>query len=95
MTDFDNGQMTEALKSALIITQQTEILNEILPDVASDFGLTKSMAKKIVMAYAKDNLSKTQEKMEDERSALANAEVMIGAIEGVSVSTDVDDLPES
>lgn len=95
MTDFDNGQMTEALKSALIITQQTEILNEILPDVASDFGLTKSMAKKIVMAYAKDNLSKTQEKMEDERSALANAEVMIEAIEGVSVSTDVDDLPES
>lgn len=95
MTDFDNGQVTEALKSALIITQQTEILNEILPDVASDFGLTKSMAKKIVMAYAKDNLSKTQEKMEDERSALANAEVMIEAIEGVSVSTDVDDLPES
>lgn len=93
--EFDNGKMTEALKSCLIIAQQEDILKEILPDIADDFGVSKGVAKKILKAYALDTLSKTAEKMEDERSSLANAEVMIEAIEGVTVSTDVEDLPEN
>jgi len=95
MIDYDNGKMTEALRSALIIEQQNEILNEIIPTIAEEFGVNKGTAKKIIMAYAKDTLAKTQEKLEDERSSLANATVLIEAIEGVTVSTDVNDLPDN
>ena len=45
--DFDNEKMETAMKAALIIAQQTEILNEVIGDIASDFGVNKGTAKKI------------------------------------------------
>lgn len=86
--DFDNEKMETAMKAALIIAQQTEILNEVIGDIASDFGVNKGTAKKIINAYAADKLEKTQEKLEDERSSLANAEVMIEAVESMSFNGD-------
>jgi|SaaInlStandDraft_4_1057021.scaffolds.fasta_scaffold116170_2 hypothetical protein len=86
--EFDNAKMQEALRASLIIEQQTEVLNDVIGDVAGDFGVNKPTAKKIIKAYAKDTLEKTQEKLEDERSSLANAEVMIEAVEGLTMDTD-------
>ena len=83
-----NGMMQEALKSFLIIEQQQDILKEILPSIADNFGVNKPTARKILAAYAKDTLEKTSEKMEDERNSLANAETMISAIENVVVTPD-------
>jgi len=50
--------------------------------------VNKGTAKKIIMAYAKDSLQKTQEKLEDERSSLANVESMIEAVEGITIDTE-------
>lgn len=86
--DFDNEKMTTAMKAALIISQQTEILNDVIGDIASDFGVNKGTAKKIINAFAADKLTKTQEKIEDERSSLANAEVMIEAVESMNFDTE-------
>ena len=83
-TPFDREKMTDAMKAALIIEQQSDILNDLLPSIADEFGVNKGTAKKIIMAYAKDTLAKTQEKLEDERSSLANVESMIEAVEGVA-----------
>ena len=83
-TAFDSEKMTDAMKAALIIEQQSDILNDLLPSIADEFGVNKGTAKKIIMAYAKDTLAKTQEKLEDERSSLANVESMIEAVEGVA-----------
>jgi len=76
------------MKAALIIEQQQEILNDLIPNIADDFGVNKGTAKKIIMAYAKDTLQKTQEKLEEERSSLANVEAMIEAVEGVVIDTE-------
>ena len=86
--DFDNEKMTTAMRAALILEQQSEILNEVIGDIAADFGVNKGTAKKIIMAFAKDSLEKTSEKIEDERSSLANAEVMIEAVEGMNFDTE-------
>lgn len=86
--DFDNEKMTTAMKAALIISQQTEILNDVIGDIASDFGVNKGTAKKIINAFAADRLEKTSEKIEDERSSLANAEVMIEAVESMNFDTE-------
>ena len=86
--EFDQEKMETAMKSALIIAQQTEILNEVLGDIAADFGVNKPTAKKIINAFAADKLEKTSEKMEDERSSLANADVMIEACENMSFSAE-------
>lgn len=88
MSDFDSEKMTEAMKAALIIEQQSDILNELIPSIADSFGVNKGTAKKIIMAYAKDSLAKTQEKLEDERSSLANVEAMIEAVEGITIDTE-------
>lgn len=90
--EFDNEKMETAMKAALIIAQQTEVLNEVIGDIAADFGVNKGTAKKIINAFAADKLEKTQEKLEDERSSLANAEVMIEAVENMSF--DAEDLLE-
>jgi len=34
MSTFDNDKMIEALKAALIIEQQSDILNNLLPNIA-------------------------------------------------------------
>ena len=86
--DFDNEKMTTAMRAALILEQQSEIFNEVIGDIAADFGVNKGTAKKIIMAFAKDSLEKTSEKIEDERSSLANAEVMIEAVEGMNFDTE-------
>jgi len=83
--EFDTEQMETVMKSALIIAQQTEIINENIGDIAATFGVNKPTANKIIKAFAADKLEKTQEKMEDERSSLANAEVMMEAVENMSV----------
>ena len=88
MSDFDSEKMTEAMKAALIIEQQSDVLNELIPAIADSFGVNKGTAKKIIMAYAKDSLAKTQEKLEDERSSLANVEAMIEAVEGITIDTE-------
>lgn len=88
MADFDQEKMETAMKSALIIAQQTEILNEVIGDIAADFGVNKSTAKKIINAFAADKLEKTSEKMEEERSSLANADVMIEACENMSIGAE-------
>jgi hypothetical protein len=88
MSDFDSEKMEEAMKAALIIEQQADILNELIPAIADSFGVNKGTAKKIIMAYAKDTLAKTQEKLEDERSSLANVEAMIEAVEGITIDTE-------
>jgi hypothetical protein len=88
MPEFNNENITEAMKAALIIEQQQEILNDLIPNIADDFGVNKGTAKKIIMAYAKDTLQKTQEKLEEERSSLANVEAMIEAVEGVVIDTE-------
>ena len=88
MSAFDNDKMIEALKAALIIEQQSDILGNLLPNIADEFGVNKATAKKIIMAYAKDSLQKTQEKLEDERSSLANVESMIEAVEGITIDTE-------
>ena len=88
--EFDNEKMEKALKAALIIAQQTEIMNEVIGDISADFGVSKGIAKKIITAYANDKLEKTQEKMEDERSSLANAEMLIEAVEGMGLDTISD-----
>lgn len=93
--EFDTEKMEKALRAALIIAQQTEVMNEVIGDVASDFGVSKGIAKKLVTAYANDKLEKTQEKMEDERSSLSNAEVMIEAIENMSIEADEEELSEA
>jgi len=90
--EFKQETMETAMKCALIIDQQTEIFNEAIGELAADFGVSKSIAKKIVTAFAKDKLEKTGEKMEDERSALANADMMIEAVENMSF--DAEDLLE-
>ena len=90
--EFDTAVMEDAMRSALIIAQQNEILNECLGTLASDFGVSKGIAKKIINAFAADKMEKTQEKMEDERSALANADVMLEAVENMSF--DAEDLLE-
>jgi len=87
-TEFDQEKMENAMRAALIIEQQQEILNENLGDLASDFGVTKGIAKKIITAFAKDKIEKTQEKMEDERAALANADIMLEACENMSFEPD-------
>lgn len=91
--EFDQKVMENAMRAALIIEQQNEILGEALGELAGDFGVSKGIAKKIVMAFAKDTMEKTQEKMEDERSALANADVMLEACENMSF--DPEDLLET
>ncbi len=83
-----NGMMQEALKAYLIIEQQQDILKEIVPTIADFYAVNKVTAKKILMAYAKDTLEKTSEQMENERSSLSNAEVMITAVENISVTAD-------
>ncbi len=90
--DFKQETMENAMRASLIIAQQNELLNEALAELAGDFGVSKGIAKKIVTAFAKDTLEKTQEKMEDERSALANADVMLEAVENMSF--DPEDLLE-
>ena len=91
MADFDQEQLEEAIKAQLIIAQQEDIINDSIGDIAADFGVNKSIAKKIIKAFAQDKLEKTQEKMEDERSSLANAEVMLEAVENLSVEApDMD-----
>ena len=85
MTEFDQEKLEEVIKAQLIISQQEEIINDNIGDIAADFGVNKSIAKKIIKAFAQDKLEKTQEKMEDERSSLANAEVMMEAVENLSV----------
>jgi len=85
MINFDNEKMTEALKCGLIIAQYEEKMKELIPGIADDFGVSKAIAKKIIKAYCVDTLEKTQEKLEDERASLVNAEIMIEAIENVTV----------
>jgi len=75
----------DALKAYLIIEQQQAILKDILPSIADAYGVNVATAKKILIAYAKDTLEKTSEKIEDERNSLANAETMISAIENLVV----------
>lgn len=86
--EFDTEKMETAMRAALIISQQTEILNDVIGDIASDFGVNKGTAKKIINAFAADKLEKTSEKIEDERSSLANAEVMIEAVEGMNFDSE-------
>ena len=88
MSNDTNDKMVEAVKCGLIIEQQSELLKELLPTIADEFGVTKSIAKKIIMSFAKDTLAKTQEKLEDERSSLANVEGMIEAIECITVDAE-------
>jgi len=82
--EFDTEVMENAMRASLIIAQQEEILNEALGTLAADFGVSKGIAKKIIKAFAADKIEKTQEKMEDERSALANADLMLEAVENMS-----------
>lgn len=84
MIDFDNEKFHEVIRAQLIIAQQEDIVKENIGTVADDFGVSKAIAKKIIKAYCVDTLEKTQEKLEDERSSLANAEVLIEAIEDIS-----------
>lgn len=93
MLDFDNGRMLEALRASLIIAQQQELLDEMVPDIAEEFGVSKSAVKKICRAYAQDALQKTQEKLEDERTQMANIEVLIEAVDGIKL-TDIKDVYE-
>jgi valyl-tRNA synthetase len=86
--NFDQDTLREALKSALIIEQQQEILNECLGKLAEDFGVNKSIAKKIIFAFAKDKMEKTQEKIEEERTSLSNAEVMLEVVENITIDTE-------
>ncbi len=85
--EFDIEVMESAMKSALIISQQTEILNEAIGTLATTFGVNKGTAKKIITAYAADKLEKTAEKMEDERSSLSNASTLLEAVENMSFDT--------
>ena len=85
--EFDQKKLEEVIKAQLIISQQEEIINENIGDIASDFGVNKTIARKIIKAFAQDKLEKTQEKLEDERSALANAEVLLEVVENISVET--------
>jgi len=82
--DFSTEIMENAMRAALIIAQQEELLNESLGELAADFNVSKGIAKKIIKAFAADKLEKTQEKMEDERTALANADSMLEAVENMS-----------
>jgi len=91
--EFSTEVMEDAMRASLIIEQQAEILNEALGTLAGEFGVTKGIAKKIITAFAKDKMEKTQEKMEDERSALANADVMLEACENMSF--EAEDLLET
>jgi hypothetical protein len=91
--EFSIEKMEDAMRASLIIQQQNEILGEALSELAGDFGVSKALAKKIVTAYAKDTLEKTSEKLEDERSSLANADVMIDSLENMSF--DPEDLLET
>lgn len=91
--EFSTEKMENAMRAALIIAQQQEILDENATELAGDFGVSKSIAKKIVAAFAQDSLEKTQEKMEEQRSALANADVMLEAVENMSF--DPEDLLET
>jgi hypothetical protein len=93
MIEFDNGRVTEVLRACLIIVQQQEMIDEVIPDIADEFGVSKGSVKKICMAYAKDTLQKTQEKLEDERSMLANIELLIEAVENISPS-DIKEVYE-
>lgn len=86
--DFKQDTMTAAMTASLIIQQQNEILNEALTELAGDFGVSKSIAKKIIVAFSKDTLEKTGEKMEDERNSLISADVMIEACENMSFDPD-------
>jgi len=85
ITTESTETLEEALRAALIIEQQTEILNESISALASEFGVSKGIAKKIIMAFAKDKLEKTQEKLEDERTALSNADTFIQVVENMSL----------
>ena len=89
------GMMQEALKAFLIIEQQNDMLKEILPIIADNYGVNKPTARKILAAYAKDTLEKTSEKMEDERSSLANAETMITDVENITVVPDPTSADDS
>jgi DNA-binding MarR family transcriptional regulator len=92
MADFDQEKLENAIRAQLIIAQQEEIINECIGDISADFGVNKPTAKKIIKAFAADKLEKTQEKMEDERSSLANAEVMMEAVENLSIEApDMED----
>lgn len=77
--------MQEAITAYLIIEQQQEKLKEILSPIADSFGVNLPTTKKILVAYAKDTLDKTSEKMEEERNSLANADTMISAIENLVI----------
>jgi len=93
MIDFDNARVNECLRCALIIAQQQELMSEIIPDIAEEFGVSKGVVKRVAMAYANDQLQKTQEKLEDERSMLANVELLIEAVDGIKL-TDIKDVYE-
>lgn len=82
-------KLTELIKAQLIIAQQEEIFKEHIGDVADHFGVTKPIAKKIIKSYAQDTLEKTQEKLEDERSSLANIDTLIDAVDGAVVDETV------
>lgn len=84
-------KLTETIKAQLIIAQQDEVIKEFIGDIADHFGVSKAIAKKIIKSYAMDTLEKTQEKMEDERSSLANIETLIEAVDGAVVDTSILD----
>jgi len=89
-------KLTKAITAQLIISQQEEIIKEYIGDISDNFGVTKTIAKKIIKAYCLDKMEKTQEKMEDERSSLANIETFIEAVDGaVSVSESEATLKET
>jgi len=93
--NINTETMEKVMKAALIIEQQQEIINENIGEIASAFEVNKSIAKKIITAYAKDKLEKTQEKIESDRVSLSNAEILIEAVENMSIDTsDIEQLED-
>ena len=89
--EFDQEQIENVCKAFLIIAQQEELINEHISKIAAEFGVDKGTCKKILKAWADDKLAKTQEKIEDQRSSLSNAETLIEVVENLSIEREDED----
>lgn len=92
--EFDQEVLNDILRAYLIIATQEDIIKEKMGEIATAFGVSKSLASKIAKSWCNDQLEKTTEKLQEERHSLANAELFIEACENSAIPKDSSDDDE-
>jgi len=80
-------KINDAIKAALIIEQQNEMLKEMIGEISATYGVKKSVIKKLIMASARSSLDKAHEKIDEERETLNNAETFINVLASIDVDS--------